>query len=321
MSGGWEICAEPSHAQREWVSSGGWLFASEEWAAVLRTLGAEPLFAWHKADGLGMVVPVFKRMGFKIGFLGFPNAQPWLYGARGESLAAAAREIAAKARLGLVRINVAGAERWDLDGVAARPEHWISDLGNWHSLGSKRRRRDLGFARRTEALILDELRDAEECHRLYAATVHAHGGRVRYHAEYFRAMAALAETTQRIRFRCAVGAQGEVLGFAILALHGQSACYLHGAASEAGRRQGVSDLLLESIIATAADVGCRRFSLMASPWDQPGLVAFKRKWADTEGLTLTFDFGVGMLGVAAEAASRWAARKERKAASAWPHTA
>jgi hypothetical protein len=154
--------------------------------------------------------------------------------------------------------------------------------------------------------------DADVCYRLYAAAIRSRRGNLRYSLDYFRSIVRVAETTSLLRHLTAVDADGNIRGFAVLAIHGPCAYYLHGAADDKGKREGVTDLLLEAMMQQAG--GCVRFNLMASPWDQPGLSRFKRKWSDRRGLAVTTDFAGSVLGKTARSVLRWRSRHEREAA-------
>lgn len=313
---GWQISAQahPDHAR--WAHCGGRLFATTAWAKVLATLGAEPLHAWHPGRGVGVVVPVFRRFGFRIGFLGLPWAGAEFDAMPAGALAQCAAGIAATARLAFVRVTQGMQMQLDSRAAGVRPEAWIADLPSWRLTDHKRLRKDLAFARRAtrEMELVDRGFDAEVCHALYAATVARNSGTARYGSGYFVALAALAIDDPLLAFF--VAKEGSrIRGFAVVALHGKVANYLHGAVDAEGRRQGVSDLLLERLVSFARDARMQRFTLMASPWTQPGLLRFKEKWADRKGLSVTYDYGYGLLGTCAARASRWRSRKDRIAAT------
>ena len=151
---------------------------------------------------------------------------------------------------------------------------------------------------------------AAEAHSLCAAAVARPGGSFRYSEGYFAALAA-KEGEGTIKTWSARAEDGAILGVAVLAVHEDCGYYLHGAANANGRRAGVADLLLEAVTAEASAVGCSRLTLMASPWNQPGLVAFKDKWSDSRGYYVTHDVAASTVGRAARAVIRWRSRGER----------
>lgn len=315
LAAGWQISATACSDHARWAADGGRLFASPAWAGVLAMLPAEPLFAWHAGRGLGVVVPVFRRLGLRIGFLGLPAAGGEFDVMDGRDLAASMAGIASAARLNFVRTTQYMQTHFDRAASGARPEVWIDDLPNWQVMQRKRLRKDLSFARRTATAIeiVDADIDAYACHRLYAATVARHHGSERYRPAYFAALNSLARNSTRIGFFAA--REGAVVrGFAVVALHGDLASYLHGAVDDDGRRQGISDLLLEKLIAYGRAGGARRFTFLSSPWTQAGLLHFKQKWGDTVGLSTTFDRGYGAFGYCAMLVSRWQSRHDRRMA-------
>jgi len=314
---GWQVASEPHADLTVWAERGGRVFATAAWGTVVRTLGAEAQFAWHAARGIGAVVPIFRRLGLRVGFLGFPVAGVDFDALDGHELARCAAGIAAAARLDVVRTTQSMRMQIEGTAISGRPEVWIEDLQHWQLDAHKRLRKDLAFAYRSAPALELVQRgfDAFACFELYLATVMRHRGQQRYAAAYFAALQALAQKSDLLGFFAAL--EGMTLkGFAVVALHGGVAHYLHGAVDAAGRRQGVSDVLLERLVAFGRDAGATCFNLMASPWEQPGLQQFKQKWGDTAGLSVTFDHAGSLAGRGAVLASRWQRRHDwRQAAS------
>jgi hypothetical protein len=317
MSGGWRFDDAPCEEHANWAASGRFLFASPSWGDAMERLGARPIFAWCPHRRLGLMIPIFRRAGLRFGFLGFPVTGEALDGLTDLELEGLAAQALSVARLHLLRI-VRG-NRFDMaDGAhSARPDLWIGDLPSWRP--ERRLRRDLAFAQRSRngMRIVTGLVDPTRCFDLYAAVVRGHGGSIRYTQGYFGALASLAVKTTGLFASSALDAAGELRAFAVAARHGSWAYYLHGAADGMAKRSGLSDSLLAELVARAKAEGCKHFSLMASPWQQPGLIRFKQKWGDRRGLVVTRDLGRGPLGMALCAAARWRTRHDRDAARAW----
>lgn len=292
------------------------LFATPAWARVLATLDATPIYVWHARRDLATVMPVFRRLGLRIGFLGFPVAGSDFDAMPANDVLACAKGIAWATRLDMVRITQSLRRHCGPLAVAARPESWIENLQHWQLAEHKRLRKDLAFARRsTPELEWDERGfNAKACFNLYASTVTRHGAQQKYTPAYFAALGELARESPSLAFFTVVDGK-LVRGFAVVALHGRVAYYLHGAVDAMCRRQGLGDLLLEKLVAYAQRVGAARFSLMASPWEQAGLLKFKQKWADTRGFSVTYDVGCSVPGRCAELASRWQLRHDRRQAA------
>jgi hypothetical protein len=273
------------------------------------------LFAWHGQRGLGVAVPVFRRAGMRIGFLGFPVAGADFDVMDVHELAACAAGIASHANLDLVRVAQSQCIDGDTKATSIRPEVWIDDFPEWRLADRKRLLKDLAFARRsaTDVELADQHFDAAGCFELYASTVSRHGGQIRYNVEYFHALHRLAMSSSSVEFVAAV--EGEkVRGFAVLAVHGGVAYYLHGAIDAAGRRQGISDLLLERLLTLGQLAGCARFTFMASPWNQPGLLRYKQKWGGVSGFARVYDFAGSLAGRGAMLVSSWQGRHDRRMA-------
>jgi hypothetical protein len=311
----WCVGTVPDAEHVAWARNAGLLFASPEWEPPLRALGAQVQYAWHVEREIGLLVPVFRKAGMKIGFAGLP-----VVGLASGSLSPQDREALAKAvRVDLLR--TAEGERIGIDSraVAARPDAWIDDLALWLEDPPKRVRRDLAFARRAAShlRVTTEGIDPDCCHSLYRDTVVRHGGAVRYNVNYFRELHDLACRDDRIRFFAAIDQQHVLQAFATVAVDGAAGYYLHAASSATVRKSGIGDLMLEALFGHASGAGCNRFALMASPWQQVGLLAFKRKWSTRQGVTVTWDDGVGPLGAILKRATSWRARGDRRAAQIW----
>lgn len=318
LSGGWRVSRDPTSAHTAWSNDFGFLFASPAWAEVLRTLDAEPWFAWHPDWEIGAVVPVFRRLGLRIGFLGFPVSAAAFEFLGSERLNACAVEVATAASLDLTRITQSQCNDLFTHVTSARPEVWVDDLQTWCAARHKRLRKDLSFANRAapRVLLMEGGVDAATCYRLHASTIARQAGRLKYNQEYFAALGELASESPFLEIVSAME-EGRVRGYAVLAINGGVANYLHGAVDADGRRQGLSDLLLARLLELGKRAGCSRFTLMASPWEQEGLVNFKSKWANARGLTLTQDIPFTLAGRFVRLAARWQGRSDRHAATHW----
>lgn len=299
----WLITSNPSPQHEKWANESQSLFASSSWGFITEALGATPIYAWNQQDEFGVMIPIFKPYGIRLGFLGFPVlGQPWqvLSAAKINGIAS---QLTKALKLHVMRFNKSMSRLPDQSMTAARPEVWIEDLQSWSTDRSKRLRKDLAFARRSRHGI--ELKmtcdNHLDCYQLYESTVRNHGGKVRYTQKYFERILAITKSQVNLNIFTATGEKGELHGFAILAIDGITAYYLHGATDEAGKRYGVSDLLLESLILRARSMGAEKLSLMASPWDQTGLIKFKQKWGGKRGLTITYDVTAGVIGSGASA--------------------
>jgi hypothetical protein len=312
---GWRVSREPCPEHASWAELGGRLFATPGWGTVAGALASQSLFLWSSEYGLGAVVPVFRRLGMRIGFLGFPVAGGDFDSMNGSEVIAYARSVAAAAKLDVVRVAQSQCAVGDVRATSVRPEVWIDNLQGWRVDGRKRLIKDLAFARRSapDVELVDQDFDVAACFDLYRSIVSRHGGRARYNLEYFRALHSLAATSPLLDFVAAVS-NGQVRGFAVRAVHGGVAHYLHGAADREGRRQGVSDLLLETLLERSRMDGCARFTFMASPWDQPGLLRYKQKWAEDSGVACVYDVSGSLSGRCAVLASSWQGRHDRRSA-------
>lgn len=314
----WLVTEREVASHTAWADRGNYLFASPVWAEVLRSLGATPIYAWSNLGEAGVVIPVFQRLGFRIGFLGFPVTGEVLDRMTPHELEGFSQRVLREGRLNLIRIT-RGNQSCSVGAVdSARPDVWIDDLSAWAG-GNKRVRRDLTFAKRaaSDLEIVDGIIDPDRCFALYVATVNAHGGTAKYSIDYFGRLASLATQVSTIEACSAVDESGLTRAFAVMGRHGGWGYYLHAATDDATKRKGIGDLLLSRLIDQARRMGCGKFSFMASPWGQPGLIKFKQKWGNTNGLTTTIDVGRGFTAVGLKALARWQLRHDRRESKDW----
>lgn len=308
----WQISVDAPPAYRDWCSRERLLFAAPCWQTALAALGLDHRYAWNPALPLGVLLPLRRDAGLRNAVLGFPVVPQPLQALSAARIEHEARRIAAAAGISLLRVNYSTTQKPVAQATAWRPEVWRDDIAAW--VPDKRLRKDLALARRSELGLVvapAQAADVAALFELYLSTVLAHGARANYTPDYFRSLIAMAEREPLLRVHCARGADGQLHGFAVSAVDGATGFYLHGAAGPQGRRSGVSDLLLEQVLAHARELHCARFTLMSSPWDQPGLLRFKSKWGDTLGYTVTTDVPGSIAGRLARTYARWRSRKDR----------
>lgn len=311
----WQVDDAPSPAHRQWCERERLLFAHTDWAGPVRALDLDLRFAWNAQLGVGLLLPLRRALGLRGGVFGFPVTPFPLQALPPETIVRHADAIVRAAGLDLLRVNYSWPELPRHGATAWRPEVWLDDLPTWSLADHKRLRKDLAAARRSELGLRVEAAaaaDAPALFALYAATVQQHGGRLNYTPAYFSALIALSARSDRLRVHCARGSAGGLHGFAVSGADGAVGYYLHGGTDAAGKRGGAADLLLEQVVLHAQSGGCRLLTFMSSPWDQPGLVRFKRKWGNRIGFTVTLDRAGGMAGAAARLLTRWRSRADRR---------
>ncbi|HKE49384.1 MAG TPA: GNAT family N-acetyltransferase [Rhodanobacteraceae bacterium] len=300
---------EPDAAYRDWLQRSGAVFADPAWAdPVARSLGSRVLYGFHAKRGEGVAVHLFRRLGVTVAFAGLPITPKWLADASVRELEIPGAELV-RYNFSTLAANVAAScdER-----AVEQPESVIPDLGAWPVRGARKIRKDRAFAQRS-GLRLDDLdaSHAPDVDALYRATVTRHRGRLRYGVDYFRTIIGLAATNPRVAARGAFDEAGRVGGFAIFALDGTIAHYLHGGVAIEARARGASDLLLGDALDGMIARGAHSATLLPSPATQAGLLAFKRKWAEADGTWLTIDRPQGFVGTAIGKALALSARLRR----------
>lgn len=321
MTEAWRVDKDPISEYRLWVKNSRSLFASPEWAEVLESIGAHALYAWHAHRRFGAIVACFRRGPIRVGVLGFPVMSAAVDAPHGGLQAIDIRRIGVLAGVRVLRINRSMVGSCEPTIVAARPDVWIDDLPHWTLEGSRRRKKDVAFARRANpGLVIEDSdsdADAAICFELYSRTVSSHGANLHYKLEYFRQLMRLGGNSTALQVFLARDTDRSLRGFAVLAIDRDVAYYLHGASDIRGKREGVADLLLESLVTAARAKGAQKLSLMASPWEQQGLIRFKQKWGGATGLCVTDDVATDPIGMAACVLSRWMGRNDRQAAANW----
>ena len=69
-----------------------------------------------------------------------------------------------------------------------------------------------------------------------------------------------------------------IAAYTVVALHGRTGYYLHGAFDWSHRELMPSAMLLNEAIEWARLAGCETFNLMSSPKGQDSLIKYKERW-------------------------------------------
>jgi lipid II:glycine glycyltransferase (peptidoglycan interpeptide bridge formation enzyme) len=264
------------------------VFGSTGWQQVLESsFGCKTVYA---SDGnVGAAITVFKAGPFSIGYLGFPAGSVIGDLAALDVIVSQLATSRPSPGLTCVRVPVSAfAAGPTLEhGSVSNPETAIVDLQQWDLMGvTKNLRRDIRKAERS-GLNVESTTDVSHgsvLYSMYASAVKHHGGSLRYNAAYFSGLLDLAAHNQGVKV-FAAKLDHDIIGFAVIVYHGDTAFYLHGGAASELRHLSPSDLILAEAIAAARSAGCEVFNFMASPADQPTLVRYKEKWgAETRPL-------------------------------------
>lgn len=288
----------PDDEYRDWLSRAGALFADPLWAApIAAALGARLLYGFHPGRSEGVAVQIFRYCGLAVGYAGLPISPAWLADAE-------CRKQIVVPGVHLTRFNVSCLEPVSAlsnsENVVKLPETVIPSLGLWPKRNARKLKKDRAFAARGKLRVANlDLSQAGAVESLYRDTVVRHRGSLRYREDYFRTVIALSTQSARVLARGAFDEAGHVVGFAMFGLDGMTAHYLHGGVADNARSHGVSDLLLGDALDRVIELGAESATLLPSPEGQSGLIAFKRKWGEMDGLWMTLDRSNGLLGEAA----------------------
>jgi GNAT superfamily N-acetyltransferase len=219
--------------------------------------------------------------------------------------------VAALAKLDVVRVTLDQQDSFELDADAGRIEYWIDDIENF--MPSPRLRRDLAYARRALGSwrMTEGISCPGACYELYASVVERRQGKVVYTKNYFEKLAVACRPVGWLGAWSLLDEGGELRGFSVFARNGPDGYYLHAAADSLAKKHGAGDALLERVVHRAKSEGCSRLSLMASPWQQEGLLRFKNKWAMARRFAVTRHWYRGAVGLTLATWFRWQLRLER----------
>lgn len=262
----------------------GNLFSSLEWQTMLaKSFSTTTLYGWNAQNETGITITVFKAGPFRIGYVGFPvggilGKQP----IDGEMIAVLRKTHFPNA-LHLLRLPASAFHntvKIDLESVTT-PETAIVNLQTWElSKIPKIKNRNVRKANRAGLKVIDASLNSSTgdiLYDLYRNTVQRNYGNLRYNLKYFKMLVELSGAQQKLRCILAL-IDGSIAGFIVVALHGKTAYYLHGAMDFSLKKYAASDRLMYEAIVWAKENEMTCFNLMASPIDQPFLIRYKEKW-------------------------------------------
>lgn len=265
------------------IENSGPLFASSHWLELLReSFGCRTVYVDDPQRGENYSISVFKAGPFRVAYLEFPVGTALGSKDRYQDLSVCLQGLPSPLRPHCVRVSVSGfCEELELGlSFAETPETAIVDLPSWSvSQVSNNVRRDLKRARKAELAVRDaDAKDALAVYHLYENTIKRKRGNLRYSADYFQRLVALASIRDDLKVLVS-GPVGTPTGFVVTARHSGTGYYLHGGSDPAQRQHRPAALLMNAAISWAQNTHCRMFNFMSSPASQPSLVQYKEKWA------------------------------------------
>jgi hypothetical protein len=272
------------------------LFNASEWHSVLSVgFGNKTLYGWDKKLSNGMTITIFMAGPFRVGYLGFPVGGSIGGLTLSPDIVNVLRDSLFPVKLHCIRMPVSAFDtntEFNLT-VQTTPETAIENLEEWHYEGDTKLRQSVNKAMRSPLEVADasDPSQGEALFDLYRDTVSRHGGGLRYTAAYFCALINLAKSHSQLRCLLAV-LDDQLVGFEVVACHGQTAYSLHGCTSPDFRKYSTSDLLTYSAIAWAKEQGLRRYNLMASPRGRTSLIRYKEKWGGVTRQQKTYELAL-----------------------------
>lgn len=280
------------------IAASGSFFPGSAWQQHLQKgLGVQSLYFNDPQARDGMVVQVFQRGPFRVGYLNFPvggticRANPTM------QMIDALRENLRKYSVHRLRVRQSAFQGHDeLTGSPVlEPETAVTDVQHYSGQKIPKVRRDLNRAERFGITIAkNPVVSANYLFNTYVETINRYSGELRYPKEYFVSLVDLTTRHHDVRIFIAEKEQQPV-GFLVLILETNTAYYLHGGVSSEARKYGVSDVLIDRALCTARDREVTLLNLMTSPPDQPSLVKYKEKWGAESRQHKTYDFPINYL--------------------------
>ncbi len=258
-------------------------FHGAAWQSLLsNALGAEAYYTRGQSFQLDAALAAFRAGPFSIGYIGFPLGS-FLGGRKIRSSELEHVDFSGLSRI----VDVLRFTSYE-DLACSSPrissqlsyETVVHDLANWSINNLKSHvRSSVKKAFRLGTTVTDDCdeKDAARLYRLYADTVLRHGGNLRYKERYFQELVRLCNNDNGAK--CFVARRDDkIIGFNAVVYHEGTVFSLHEAMDEAVRQARSSDLLTNTAITWARDVGANAFNFLSSPRDQQSLVYYKEKW-------------------------------------------
>jgi len=272
------------------------LFHSPAWQEVLTAgFGIETLYGWNKQRQIGCAISIFKTAVFRIGFLGFPGGTIIGNQSLNDEFLQQLQHATYERPLHALRFTpspfrdkVTLPERTETTRETA-----VLDLQAWEltNLSSNIRRDVRKGSRSLDLIEAKTTQDAQIMYQLYQSTIQRKFGQARYSHNYFQALVALSQKSDKIR--CILAKTGnEVAGFLGVICSHNTAYYLHGSIAMHLRQLRASDYLLATAMQWAKDEGMEKFDMMASPLNQESLARYKERWGGETELQYTYNIPI-----------------------------
>lgn len=143
--------------------------------------------------------------------------------------------------------------------------------------------------------------DGPILHRLYCLSLARQNGVPKYPARYFTALCSLGSDAP-LSVGKAVTTNGTTAAFVVVGHELQCSYYLHGGYDERFSRLRPGYLTMRWAIERSMERGATAFDLMASPNDQPSLVAYKEGFGGLTRIRWHWDVSLTVLGQVARVA-------------------
>lgn len=183
------------------------------------------------------------------------------------------------------RLAPAGAALWHARSLAAEDHMWGSMAPGARQNVRRARREniDISVDSGVDAIL--------SFHPLHASLRKRKYRMLAQPAQFFRAIGDRFEALDALRVVSATVGD-EVVASAVLLRWGRTAYYKFNAATARGYDCRANDLVMWTCLVVAAGWGCDSFDFGLSDADQPGLIRYKRKFAEEEAALRSFDNGV-----------------------------
>ena len=290
--------SQPNNEISALVTESNSFFSKDEWQRHLQNcFNAQPLYFHDPDNDDGMVVQIFQRGPFRVGYLNFPIGGTIRHLEPNLDNVNLLTSYLRKCSIHRLRIRKSAFRSESIlpGNPITEPETAVIDVTQYDGQNIAKIRRDLSRAQRFGVTVTENANNsAQYLFNTYADTVNRYSGELRYTQQYFSSLVELNRTHRNLYILLARRSD-QTVGFLVLVIEANTAYYLHGGVSAEAKKYGVSDALVDHAITVSRDRGISMFNLMTSPPNQPSLVKFKEKWGGETRQHETYDFPINPL--------------------------
>ena len=289
---------QPNNEISALITESNSFFSDGDWQRHLQnSFRAQPLYFHDPENDDGMVVQIFQRGPFRVGYLNFPIGGTIRHLEPNLEIVNLLTRYLRQYSIHRFRVRKSAFRSGSIlpGDPIMEPETAVTDVEQYDGQNIAKVRRDLSRAQRFGVTVIEEAStSAQYLFKTYVDTVNRYSGEIRYTQQYFSSLVELNKGHKNLYIFTARRSE-QTVGFLVLVIEADTAYYLHGGVSPEAKKYGVSDALVNHAMSISRDRGISLFNLMTSPLSQPSLVKYKEKWGGETRQHKTYDFPVNHL--------------------------